>query len=462
MELVFLDSSLSGPTLGAIQINPYLLVLMLFLLILSAYFSMSEMAFSSVGKVKLKTLVDQNVHGSKKALWIIENFDRSLTTLLVGNNIANIGLATVSVLFLRSIFDGLTNVDTVVSIVNTVLTTTVILIFGEIIPKTIGKLHSEKIAVKTSGFLYFMIGIMTPITFLFRRLNRRVINRLDLESKVTVTEDELETIIDTMEEEGSIDEEEADMLQKVLDLSDINVSEIMTPRVDMVAIDLAKNTEQITELFFKHKYSRMPVFDGNPDNIIGILYERDFYTKLIKGHHMNVKKILRKPIFIPASTKVDALIELLQLENSHMAIVVDEYGGVDGIVTMEDALEELVGEIYDEHDDVEKNVIKRGENKYLINADHDLKSLFDDLKLGDAPVSDSTSVGGWLFEKFQDIPEVGEKIEYEIAVNQVYNDLSELVSEDLAILTFEIIRVRRNRIESVMLTIDIQKSDAEE
>ncbi|MFA5742259.1 MAG: hemolysin family protein, partial [Candidatus Izemoplasmatales bacterium] len=277
--------------------------------------------------------------------------------------------------------------------------------------------------------------------------------RSENDQKLTVTEDELETIIDTMEEEGSIDEEEAEMLQRVLDLPEITVEEIMTPRVDMVAIDVSKDVNEITELFFKHKFSRIPVYEDTSDNIIGILYERDFFTKLIKGHHVNVKKILKKPLFIPATTKVDALIELLQLENSHIAVVVDEYGGVDGIVTMEDALEELVGEIYDEHDEIEQSIVKRSDKQYVIDADVDLKILFEELHLGTPPESDSTSVGGWLFEMFQDIPEVGEKIEYVIAINQSYNELSELESEDTVHLSFEVLKVNKRRIKSVLLTI---------
>lgn len=432
---------------------------MLGLLIASAFFSMAEMAYSSVGKVRMKTLVDQNIPGSKKAYWIAENFDRTLTTLLVGNNLANIALTTVSVVFFNGLFSSIPNAETIVSLLNTVVMTIIILTFGEILPKSFAKKNPEKRALKISGFLYFLIKVMTPITFLFRRINRRIIRQNDDDSKLTVTEDELETIIDTMEEEGSIDEEEADMLQNVLDLSEITVEEIMTPRVDMVAIDVTKDLNYVTEMFFKHKFSRIPVYENSSDNIIGILYERDYFTKLIKGQHVNIKKILKKPLFIPATTKVDALIELLQLENNHIAVVVDEYGGVDGIVTMEDALEELVGEIYDEHDEVAQNIVKRADDTYVIDADFDIKRLFEELNLGESPVSESTSVGGWLFEKFQDIPEVGEKIEYEQAVHQVYDELSELQSEDIETLTFEVLKVKKRRIESVLLKVLVRSND---
>lgn len=461
-----MDSSLIGQRFLAadtmVTFHWAILILMFVLILTSAFFSMTEMAFSATGKVRLKTLVDQKVKGANKALWISDNFDKALTTLLVGNNLSNIALATVSVIFFNGLFQSLENAETIVSLINTFFMTTLILIFGEIVPKSIAKANPERMALRMSGILYFLIKVLTPITYLFYKLNKRVINRIEPESKITVTEDELETIIDTMEEEGSIDEEEASMLQKVLTLSDISVEEIMTPRVDMIAVSMDRSVDYITDIFFKHKYSRIPVYDENPDNIIGILYERDFFTKIIKGQNVSIKKLLKKPLFVPASTKVDALIELLQVENNHMAIVVDEYGGVDGIVTMEDALEELVGEIYDEHDEVDKNIVKHDENEYIVNADYDLSRLYEDLDLGDAPVSDSISVGGWLFEKFQDIPDVGETYEHELTINHQYDELSQLVSEDVCLLHFEVLKVKKRRIKIVKLVITITPQEAEQ
>lgn len=461
-----MDSSLIGQRFLAaepvVTFHGTILMVMLVLILTSAFFSMTEMAFSATGKVRLKTLVDQKIKGANKALWISDNFDKALTTLLVGNNLSNIALATVSVIFFSGLFQSFENAETIVSLINTFFMTTLILIFGEIVPKSIARAHPEKMALRMSGILFFLIKVLSPITFLFYRLNKRVLNRIEPDSKITVTEDELETIIDTMEEEGSIDEEEASMLQKVLTLSDITVEEIMTPRVDMIAVSIDRSVEYITDVFFKHKFSRIPVYDENPDNIIGILYERDFFTKIIKGQSVSVKKLLKKPLFVPASTKVDALIELLQIENNHMAIVVDEYGGVDGIVTMEDALEELVGEIYDEHDEVDKNIVKHDEHEYIVNADYDLSRLFEDLDLGDAPVSDSISVGGWLFEKFQDIPDVGESYEYELTINHQYDELSQLVSEDLCVLHFEVLKVKKRRIKAVKLMVTITPHEAEQ
>jgi len=442
----------------AVSFNPALFILMLGLLVLSAFFSMTETAYSSVGRLRMKTLVELKKTGSKKALWIVDNFDKTLTTLLVGNNLVNIGLATISVLFFKGLFENWSNpdtFDTVISLMNTGVMTVIILIFGEIFPKSFAKTNAEKVCLWESRLVYFLIKIMTPLTYPFLLLNRKVTSKIDTENRVSVTESDLETIIDTMEEEGSIGGEEADMLQKVLDLSEITVEEIMTPRVDMIAVDVNDDLKTITETFFKNKFSRLPVYDTNPDNIIGVLSERDFYTKLIKDQNINLRRMMRQPLFIPSSTKVDALIELLQTQNMHLAIVVDEYGGVDGIVTMEDALEELVGEIYDEHDDITETIIKKDDYHYIVNADYDLEDLFEDLNLGKPPVSDSTSVGGWLFEMFQDIPEIEEEIEYEVRYNQEYDDLSELIKEDKAILVFKILSVTKRRIKSVLLTINV-------
>ena len=437
-----------------INLNPSLLILMLVLLIVSAFFSMTEMAFSSVGKLRLKTLIEKDVSGSKKALWIVENFDRTLTTLLVGNNLANIALATVSVIIFTQIFGQMPNSETIITVMSTVVMTIVILIFGEILPKSLAKSKTEPIVLGISGIIYVLIKLLTPITYPFLLLNRKIMSKVDDDTKLSVTESDLETIIDTMEEEGSIDEEEADMLQKVLDLSEIDVSDIMTPRVDMVAIEVNESIEEIKEKFFKNKFSRVPVYDDKIDNIIGVLSERDFYTKLIKGQQVNIRRLVRKPIFIPASSKVDALLELLQEKNSHLAFVVDEYGGVDGIVTMEDALEELVGEIYDEHDAVEDWITEVDRDRFIINADYDLEDLFDDFEFGEPPASDSTSVGGWLFELFGDIPDVDEEIQYTVNFNQQYDDLSELISEDTAVLTFKILKVKRRRIKEVLMIVE--------
>jgi len=241
------------------------------LIVLSSFFSMSETVFSSINPIRLKNAIDEKKPGSKKALWVHDHFDLTLSTILVGNNLANIAIASVSLGVIVTLFN---TSEAASAALNTVIMTTVILIFGEIIPKSYGKVYSDAIALKISGVMYYIIKVLRPITAIFIGIKRLMVKDNHTVT-ITVTEDELETIIDTMEEEGSIDEDEAEMLQSVLDLRDKKVKEIMTPRVDMIALDETDDVETIKATFFEHQFSRMPVFSETRDNVIGILNEHD-------------------------------------------------------------------------------------------------------------------------------------------------------------------------------------------
>lgn len=429
------------------DVSIYTVILIIVLLAVSSFFSMSETVFSSVNVIRLKTFIENGKKGSKKALWITEHFDLTLSTILVGNNLANIALATISVGVFSKIF---VNEPTLINVANTVVMTTLILIFGEIVPKSFGKNNSETVALLISGVLYWIIRIMKPITWVFLKIKQWIVK--DAESRVSVTGDELETIIDTMEEEGSIDEDEAEMLQSVLDLNERKIYEIMTPRVDMIAIDIDDTIDEIKEIFFTHLFSRIPVFEDNRDNIIGILYERDFFTMLIKGEEIDIRKLVKKPFYVSTSMRVDTLIETLQRENSHIAIVSDEFGGTSGIVTMEDALEELVGEIYDEHDKIDDEFIQQlKENKYGINAEIDLEDLFDDLELGNPPKSHYSSLSGWLYDMIEDIPEVDDAYSY---VQEIMNYNHDEEEPRRLYLKFVVKDIKDRRINYVHLTIE--------
>jgi len=420
---------------------------MIGLILVSSFFSMSETVFSSVGQIRLKTFIEEGRNGSKKALWITENFDRTITTILVGNNLANIALATVSVSFFSSIF---VDNEAVVNLVNTLVMTTIILIFGEILPKSFAKNNADKLALLLSGILYWLIYVLRPVTWVFIKIKSGIIK--ETEDAVSVTGDELETIIDTMEEEGSIDEDEAEMLQSVLDLSEKTVYDIMTPRVDMIGIEVNEDLEDIKKIFFENQFSRIPVYEENRDNVIGVLHERDLFTKLIKGQKVLIRKLMKEPMFVSKSMRVDTLIETLQRENSHMAIVSGEYGGTSGIVTMEDALEELVGEIYDEHDEVEGELIQQiKENKYGINAEIDLEDLFEELEIGNAPESHYSNLAGWLYEMFEDIPEVDEGYTY---IQEIPNYEHDDDEPTWLSLRFVIKDIKERRISYVHLTIE--------
>ncbi len=422
-------------------------ILMLVLLAISSFFSMSETVYSTVNPIRLKTNIEDGKRGSKKALWIVENYDLTLTTILVGNNLANIALTVVSVSFFTAILP-----ENLVGYMSTFVVTIVVLIFGEIVPKSFARNNADTVSLRISSLFYYIIMVLKPITWIFLKIKQWIVKDSN-EEKISVTGDELETIIDTMEEEGSIDEDEAELLQSVLDLNDKQVYEIMTPRVDMVGIDIEDDTiEDIKKIFFDHKHSRVPIFEGTRDNVIGVLHERDFFTKLIKGQKVIIKKIMREPFFVSKSMKVDTLIETLQRENSHIAIVSGEYGGTSGIVTMEDALEELVGEIYDEHDIVEGELIQQiKENKYGIDADIDLEDLFEELEIGHEPESHYSSLGGWLYEMFEDIPDIDESYTYRQEIpSYVHNE----DDPSILILKFTVKDIKERRISYVHLTIE--------
>jgi putative hemolysin len=434
--------------LSITDVSIYTVIIMVVFLAVSSFFSMSETVFSSVNIIRLKTFIEEGRKGSKKAVWITDNFDLTLSTILVGNNLANIALATVSVSVFSQIFESSPQL---VTWLNTFVMTTIILIFGEIVPKSFAKNNAEKLALLISRLLYAIITFLKPITWIFIKIKELIVKD-DNTPIHSVTENELETIIDTMEEEGSIDEDSAEMLQSVLDLNDKSVYEIMTPRVDMIGIEVNDDIEEIKKIFFDNQFSRIPVYELTRDNVVGVLHERDFFTKLIKNQKVFIRKLMKKPMFVSKSMKIDTLIATLQRENSHMAIVSGEYGGTSGIVTMEDALEELVGEIYDEHDEVEGELIQLiKDNKYWVNADIDMEDLFEELGLGNSPESHYTNLSGWLYDMFEDIPEVDESFTY-IQVIQNYDHDDETPIRIL--LKFTVKDIRERRISYVHLSIE--------
>lgn len=422
---------------------------MVLLLMVSAFFSMSETVFSSVSSIRLRTYIEEGKQGSKKALWITEHFDRTITTILVGNNLSNIALATISVSVFSDIFNGN---QTLVNIMNTFVMTTLILIFGEIIPKSFAKANADRMSIAISGSMYYIITFLSPVTWIFIKIKNRMLkNRTDVPRGMTGNE--LETIIDTMEEQGSIDEDEAQMLQSVLDLGEKRVSDIMTPRVDMVAIDIEDETiESVKETFFNYQFSRIPVYEESRDNVIGVLHERDFFRSIIKDKEVDIRKMMKNPLYVSKSMRVDTLIEMLQKESVHIAIVSGEYGGTSGLVTMEDALEELVGEIYDEHDQVEEAEIQPIDDKtYKIDADIDMEDLFEDLELGNPPETQYATLAGWLYDVMEEIPEVNE--EY-FLIQEIPNYNHDDDEPTFLYLKFLIKEMKERRISYVILTIN--------
>ena len=423
--------------------------LMLACILMSAFFSMSETAFSSASLVKIKSLVEDRKSGAKKALYLAENFDKTVTTLLIGNNIVNTALAIMSVNF----FIGLGINEKWVELVSTSVITLVLLIFGEILPKTTGKRNPESVCLKVSFIVYALSIILFPFVFIFNGL-QKIVSRKDDEKK-TLDEEELTILIDEMEESGEIEDDEAELIKKVFDLKDRNVEDIMVPRIQMVAIDYASTLDEVKEILFNTNYSRIPVYKNDRDHVIGVLYERDFFPALAKNPNLAWKKLIRPVNFVSGQMKADDLIVEFQRKKSHLAIVSGEYGDVLGLVTMEDALEELIGEIYDEHDVAGEDDLlfkELDENTYLVDAEMYVEEFFERLNVGDIPEDVPAKMSGWLFAKCESIPKVGFEMNY-IATYTMLNEETENYDDYAKVLTISIAEVQDRRITKIKVVL---------
>ena len=427
--------------LSVAHFNVGIFVLMLILVLFSAFFSMSETAFSSVSETRLRMAIENKVIGAKKALYLYERFDKTITTLLIGNNLVNVLLSTIAVIF----FTDLAIKQEFISLVTTLVITITLLIFGEIVPKMIAKKHSESICTKVAIIVLIICYILYPLVLLFVGLQRLIIGNKKDDNQME--KEELNVIIDELEDSGEIENDEADVLHNVLDLGETSVEDIMIPRIKVEAIDYNMTLEEVKAFMLENKYSRIPVYKKDKDHIVGILYERDFYPAIVKNPKASWRRLLRPVKFVAATMKADDLIKELQASKTHLAVVSGEYGEVLGIVTMEDALEELVGEIYDEHDDPSLHELKfelQEDGSYIVDAEMFVDELFDRLNVGDIPEDVPTKISGWLFENCESIPEVGFKMNY-FASYTMQDDEGEYVDYN-KMLTFEIYEVKNRAI----------------
>lgn len=379
------------------------------LILLSAFFSSAETAFSSVNKIRLRNYVDEKKPGSKKALGIVENFDNALSTILVGNNIVNIAAASISAKVSVDLFGPSAGL-----IFSTFGMTVLILIFGEILPKSFAKEHAESYSLKISGIMFLLITVLTPVNFIFSKL-RSLVSRVfskGEKNNLSVTEEEIKVMVEISEEEGVIDKEEKELVHRSLEFNDILVGEALTPRPDMVAVEVGQSIEDIKQAFLDERFSRIPVYENDIDNIIGILSERDFFAALLQDGDANVRELIRKPKFVVKSMKISALMLELQKSNVHMSIVIDEFGGTSGLITLEDILEQLVGEIWDEHDEVIDMVTQLDDRTYEMSPQLTLDEF---AKIVDIPPIESSfhNLGGWVFGNIDRIPHKGDSFQYE-------------------------------------------------
>lgn len=377
------------------------------LILLSGFFSCVETAFSFANTIRLKALIDEGSRRAKTALWVCDNFDKALTAILIGNNVVNLGCSSLATILCLNIFESYG------AAVATGGTTLLVLTFGEVIPKCIGKELSDGIVLHTAGILKALTYILLPLVYFFMGIKNLFMKVAHIKKdSPSVTEDELKYIIETIEEEGILEEQESELVQSALEFDEKTAQEILTPRVDVTAIDIDDDYDEIHDLIIKERYSRIPVYEDGIDNIIGILHTRDYLEKAIDGE-VDIRSMLSPAHFIYKNLKLSDILSDFRQKKLHIAIVTDEYGGFLGIVTMEDLLEEIVGDIWDEDEDEEHTCTQMGDNRYLVSGDMELDELFElfDIRRDDG--IDSNSVGGFIVEQIGDIPIRGQKVRYE-------------------------------------------------
>ena len=376
------------------------IIALIILVACSAFFSASETAYTSLNLVRMKRMASDGDKRAEKVLKMVEQYEKLLSSILIGNNIVNIlasSLATV--LFVKLL--GNNGVS-----VSTLITTVIILLFGEVTPKNIAKDHAESIALKFYPILFLLVKLFTPFNWLLSCWQKLIGKVVKPAEDRGYTEEELITIVEEAENEGGIDAHESELIRSAIEFTDVDVEEILTPRVGIEAIDIDASEEEIASEFQESGYSRLPVYQETVDNIVGIIHEKDFYAN--RGVK-SIRELMSTPTFVMQTTKVSDLLKMLQKTKSHMAVVVDEYDGVLGIVTMEDILEELVGEIWDEHDEVIEDYRELEDGAYMV---HGGANLDDMLELFDIKTEyDPVTVNGWVQEELGRFPKAGDRFE---------------------------------------------------
>jgi len=379
------------------------IIAMVVCIVLSAYFSATETAFSSVNKTRLKALAEKGNRKAKLAFELAEAYDKLISTILIGNNVVNIALSSIAtVLFVNLLgAKGAT--------VSTIVITIVVLIFGEITPKSIAKDMPEKFSMFSAPLIRLFIVLLTPLSFLFGQWKKLAGKIVKNDEDTKMSQEELLMLVEEVQQEGSIDEDEGELLKNAIEFGDLKAEDILTHRVDLEAVEVTATKQEIAKKFSETRFSRLLVYEESIDKIIGVVHLKDFY----RGTGLNplpLRKIMTTPLFIMPTERVDDLLDILRTNKSHMAVVIDEYGGTQGIVTMEDILEELVGEIWDEHDEVEIPIRPEGENVFHVDGAISFDDFCEhfDLEIE----SDSVSLGGWIMEQLERIPDDGDSFEY--------------------------------------------------
>ena len=375
------------------------------LVIFSAYFSATETAFTSVNRIRIKNLANDGDKKAREVLDLTEKFDSMLSTILVGNNIVNIAMSAIATVLFMELYPvyGAT--------IATAVITVLVLIFGEISPKSLAKENPEKFAMFSAPFLKFFMVLLAPVNWIFGCWKKLLAKLFNADGVNPITEDELLTIVEEAETEGSIDTDQSELIQNAIEFNDLEAWDVLTPRVDIKAIEIDETQDEIAELFLNTGFSRLPVYEDDLDNIVGVLNQKDFHN-YIRGTDTPVSEYVKPVIFVAGSMKIAQLLKRLQTVKTHIAIIVDEYGGTSGLVTMEDIIEELVGEIYDEHDAAAlQDIVQQQDGSYRVLCGTNIDKMFDYFDVEEE--IDATTVNGWVVLQIDKLPSVGDHFVYE-------------------------------------------------
>ena len=379
-----------------------LLVALVILVAFSAFFSASETAFSSLNQIRLKSRAEDGDPSAARVLAMSEQYDKLLSTILIGNNIVNIAAASIGTVLFTRLLDPQRGAT-----VSTIVLTIVVLIFGEVTPKSLAKEMPERIATAVSPFLSLLMLLLSPLTWLFTQWKKLLGHFIHSGEADTITEGELMTMVSEAESDGELTDRESQLIRSAIEFDDVEVEEILTPRVDVVAVEDDISLEELAQTFAESGYSRLPVYHDNIDNIIGVVHEKDFYLAKLKKA-ATVEDLVVPTLYTTGTTQISQLLRTLREQHHHMAVVVDEYGGTEGIITLEDILEELVGEIWDEHDEVTEDFRQQSDGSWLVAGSASVDDLFETLDLPEDEDIDSNTVNGLVQEKTHHLPKVGD------------------------------------------------------
>ena len=380
-----------------------LIIALVFLVACSAFFSASETAFSSLNQIRLKSRAEDGDASAARVLAMAEKYDKLLSTILIGNNIVNIAAASIgTILFTRAL--GAERGATM----STIVLTIVVLIFGEVTPKSLAQEMPETVATAVSPMLNLLMVLFTPLTWLFSQWKRLLGHFVHSTEEDTITEGELMTMVSEAENDGELTDRESELIRSAIEFDDVEVEEILTPRVDVVAVEDNTSLDEVAQTFAESGYSRLPVYHDTIDNIIGVVHEKDFYLARLKKE-TSLEELVKPTLYTTGSTQISQLLRTLREQHHHLAVVVDEYGGTEGIITLEDILEELVGEIWDEHDEATEDFHKQSDGSWIVLGSASVDDLFETLGLPEDEDIDSNTVNGLVQEKTCHLPKVGDR-----------------------------------------------------